>query len=139
MRVDGSIELAELDDRWLLPYWGLQVVQIRVSYQLTLLLDRGVQVEIETEAQLSRGPVTAPDAAPARLVPERQEVVPALALFGTEIASAVAFKSGSLRLVFHTGLHLNVKPDRRYEAWNAHGPDTLRLVCQPGGGVALWR
>ncbi|MFC0553627.1 hypothetical protein ACFFHJ_22280 [Planotetraspora thailandica] len=38
-------ELVELDDRWLLPYRGMQVIQIRVSYQLTLVLDSGAQVD----------------------------------------------------------------------------------------------
>src|SRR5204862_1657885 len=118
VRVDAPRELAELDDRWLLPYRGMQVIQIRVSYQLTLLLDQGVQVDIETEALLTKGSLRAPDATPTRLVPETQDVVPALALFGATALSTVAFKSGSLRLVFNTGMHLNIKPDERYEAWN---------------------
>jgi hypothetical protein len=137
--VNVPIEVVELDDRWLLPYRDMQVIQVRVSYQLTLLLDSGVQLDIETEALLTHGSLSAPDAVPTRLVPERQEVAPALALFGAKIVSAVAFRSGSLRLIFETGSHLNVKPHPRYEAWGAHGPGKLVLVCQPGGGVALWR
>jgi hypothetical protein len=35
-----------LEDRRLLPYRGAQVTQIRVSRQLTLLLDNDAQVEI---------------------------------------------------------------------------------------------
>jgi hypothetical protein len=37
--VNGRTGLAESEDRWLLPYRAMQVVQIRVSYQLTLVLD----------------------------------------------------------------------------------------------------
>jgi hypothetical protein len=127
-----------MDDRWLLPYRGMQVLQVRVSYQLTLLLDSGAEVELESEALLTHGPLSAPGAEPVRLVPERQEVAPALALFGAEVLSAVVFKSGALRLVFNSGSRLNVKPHPKYEAWGVHGPGKLHLVCQPGGGVAVW-
>ncbi|RVX46912.1 hypothetical protein EDD27_9825 [Nonomuraea polychroma] len=136
--VDGT-ELVELEDRWLLPYRSMQVTQIRVSYQLTLVLDGEAQVDLEAEAVLSEGPLRASDVVTSRLVPERQEVAPALALFGTTLLSSVAFKSGMLRLVFDSGMHLNVKPDAGYEAWSVHGPESLCLVCMPGGDVAVWQ
>jgi Family of unknown function (DUF6188) len=143
MRSDGIVttpaDLAELEDRWLLPYRGMQVVQVRVSYQLTLLLDGDVQVNIESTATLTSGPLSAPDAKPVQLAPERQEVAPALALFGATIVSPVAFKSGALRLVFDTGTHLNVKPDSQFEAWSIRGPDDLRFACLPGGGLSIFR
>jgi hypothetical protein len=72
--VDEAGVPTELDDRWLLPYRGSRVAQIRVSHQLTLLLDSGAQVEIECEAMLSHGPRSAPDTT-TQLVPERQEIV----------------------------------------------------------------
>lgn len=135
--VNGRTRLVESEDRWLLPYRDMQVVQIRVSYQLTLVLD-GAQVDMETEALLTDGPLTAPGAVPVRLIPEHQEVAPALSLFGAKILSSVVFKTGALRLVFSTGAHLNVKPHPRYESWGATGPGSLRLIGQPGGGVAVW-
>lgn len=139
LRVDAPTGPAELEDRWLLPYREMQVIHVRVSYQLTLLLDSGAHVDIGAEAMLSRGPLSAPGATMDRLVPARQEVAPALALFGATVLSSVAFKSGALRLVFDTGAHLNVKPDHRYEAWSAHGPGALLLVCRPGGDLAVRR
>jgi hypothetical protein len=143
MRSDGTVttpaDLAELEDRWILPYRGMQVVQVRVSYQLTLLLDGDVQVDIESTATLTSGPLGAPDAKPVLLAPERQEVAPALALFGATLLSSVAFTSGALRLGFDIGTHLNVKPDFQYEAWSTRGPDDLRFVCLPGGGLSIFR
>ncbi|MFC6020679.1 DUF6188 family protein [Plantactinospora solaniradicis] len=91
-----------------------------------------------TGIRLTSGPARATGATPVQLVPERQEVAPALSLFGANILSAVAFKSGALRLVFGTGQHLNVKPHAQYEAWSARDVGTLRVVCQPGGGLAVW-
>ena len=130
--------LIETEERWRLPYRDLQVAQVRVSYQLTLLLDGAAQVSFETEVLLTHGPLGAPDVTPIHLDPERQDVAPALALFSATVLSAVAFKTGALRLVFDTGTHLNAKPHPQYEAWSARGPDALLLVCQPGGSVAIW-
>ena len=96
-------------------------------------------MDIEQEALLTRGSVRGPGARPTRLVPERQDVAPALALFGRRVLSSVAFKSGHLRLVFDSGYHLNVAPHLQFEAWNATGPGRLHIVCQPAGGLALWR
>ncbi|MGC4808478.1 DUF6188 family protein [Micromonospora sp. DT233] len=135
--MNGRTGLIESEDRWLLPYRDMQVIQIRVSCQLTLVLD-GAQVELENEAVLTDGPLTAPGVVPVRLDPACQDVVPALSLFGAKIRSAVAFKTGALWLVFDTGAHLNVNPDPQYEAWNARGPGDLCLVCQPGGAIAVW-
>ncbi|MGJ6966261.1 DUF6188 family protein [Streptosporangium sp. G11] len=60
MRSDGTVttpaDLVELEDRWLLPYRGMQVVQVQVSYQLTLLLDGDAQVSIESMATLTKQP-----------------------------------------------------------------------------------
>jgi hypothetical protein len=138
-RVNPATLLTEFDDRWRLPYRGMQVVQVRVSYQLTLLLDTGVTATIETEALLTNGPRQAPDAVRVVLPPERQDACATRGLFGATILSSVAFKSGTLRLVFDTGHHLTVKPHPQFEAWKATGPGTLCCVCQPGGGLAVRR
>lgn len=135
----SDVDLIESDDRWLLPLRGFHVIQVRVSCQLTLVLEHGAEVELETEAILSDRPLGAPDVTAARLVPERQDVAPALALFGAKVVSSVVFKTGGMRLAFDTGSHLNVKPHPDYEAWSVRGPGSLLLVCQPGGGVAVWK
>lgn len=129
--------LVELDDRWLLPYGGMHVHQVRVSYQLTLSLDNGALVDIESEAILMHA---APDGGrvAARLEPERQDVAPALSLFLCTITSAVALKSGTLQMSFSDGAELTVEPHKQYEAWGATGPDGLRFVAMPGGGLAVW-
>ncbi|MBB4913351.1 DUF6188 family protein [Streptosporangium saharense] len=139
LHVGAPTELTELKDRWLLPYRGMHVIQVRLDRQLTLLLNSGAYVDIGGEAMLSHGPLSAPDATTVRLVPERREIAPVLTLFGAMVLSSVAFKSGALRLVFSTGAHLNVQRNHQYEAWSAHGPDTLFLVCQPDGDLAVWR
>lgn len=131
-------ELVELDDRWLLPYRGLTVTRICVDYALTLSLGADAQISIESTAILSKGPATAPLAPPITLEPQHQDVGPALMLFGTRVLSRVAFKKGTLRLVLGSH-HLSVRPHPDFEAWQATGPGDLRIVCMPGGQLAVWQ
>jgi hypothetical protein len=51
-----------------------------------------------------------------------EECSAGLVLFGAEVKSAVAFKTGALRVAFGNGRTLAVAPDPRYEAWTATGP-----------------
>jgi hypothetical protein len=128
-------ELIELDDRWLLPYRGLTVTRICVDYALTLCLGADVQVAIESTALVSKSHATAP---PITLEPQHQDVSSALILFGTKVVSRVAFKNGTLRLVLGSN-QLSVRPHPDFEAWQATGPGTLRVVCMPGGQLAVWQ
>jgi hypothetical protein len=132
---DGG--LAELSDRWLLPYRGLNVSQITVDYAVTFLLEGQVTIVIEGDATLADRPGRAPGAQTVELHPGRQDVAAALSLFGATVNSAVAFKTGTLRLVLDH-FQLTVRADPHYEAWNVVGPGGVRLVCMPGGQLAMW-
>lgn len=128
---------ASLDDRIILPYRHLQVTQLRIDHQLTLLLG-DAQIVVNSHARLSHGVIHTPGASVIDLWPEQQDVAPILALFGTTVLAAVAFKTGHLRIVFSTGHHLNVSPHEEYEAWEAAGPGSLRIVATPGSALATW-
>ena len=60
----SGAELIETEDRWRLPYRGMQVIQVKVSYQLTLVLDGNAEIDLETEGLLTQGALGAPDAIP---------------------------------------------------------------------------
>jgi len=132
-------EPTEMDDRWLLGWRDRRVEQIRVDYQLTFMFSDDTELTIETPASISVGSLKAPGARAVGLVPAAGQVAAALPLLRTSVLSSVAFKSGALRVVFSAGHHLNVQPDDDYEAWTAVGPGSARWVCQPGGGLAVWR
>ncbi|MFD9124569.1 DUF6188 family protein [Kitasatospora sp. NPDC059571] len=74
------------------------------------------------------------------LDPGKRDVAAALGLFGAKVLSAVAFKSGSLRLVFDTGCHLTSLADPSFEAWEVEvlGPGGWRIISTPGGKLAVW-
>ncbi len=145
----GAVERA---DRWSLPYQDMRVTQLRLDAQLTLVLDESTEIVVGSPATLVRrappcwsGPSAGPrgttpesGAISVRLAPHRQEIAGALDLFGARIVAAVAFKDGRLRLLFDGGEQLHVPPDSWYEAWSAVGPGSLRAVCLPRGGLAIW-
>jgi len=134
-RQAGAIERT---DRWSLPYQDLRVTQLRLDAHLTLILDEATEITIGCPALLIRGPSEQAGPLPVRIAPHRQEVAGALELFGARVVAAVAFKDGRLRMLFDGGAQLLVPPDTWYEAWSAVGPGSLRAVCLPRGGLAIW-
>lgn len=126
----------EHEDRWILNLHGLPVTRIVVDFRLTLVLGFAWEITLETPVSLSHGSVRTDP--PLALRPETQDVAAALTLFGAVIRSAVAFKSGALRLVFDTGLHLDCLADPSFEAWQVAGPEEWRFVSLPGGELAVW-
>lgn len=66
-------------------------------------------------------------------------LAPMLSLFGQRVSKAYAYKNGRLSVEFDTGLHLEVEPNSRFEAWEVSAQDGLKLVATPGGGVAFWQ
>src|SRR5215470_16363455 len=97
--VEIGTALKEFDDRWLMGYRNMHVIEVRVSRRLTLVLDSAATVDVEQEAILTYGSALGPYASPTPLVPARQDVAAALKLGGRKVLSSVAFKSGHLRIV----------------------------------------
>ncbi|MFY1687039.1 DUF6188 family protein [Plantactinospora sp. WMMB782] len=126
----------ERDDRWILPFRGLAVTRIRVDSAFVLDLAEVAEVRISNVARLGWVNVAdRPDE--VRLDPEHQDVSAGLVLVGTTVLSAVAFKSGGLRLVFDDGHLLRVGPHPRRTAWTAIGPDRTLVTSVPSGGLAV--
>lgn len=128
--------LAEHEDRWIMNLRGLAVTKISIAYQLFLHLDSDARVDLGCPFKLTQ------DVGGSRqdvvLDPGRQEVAAALGLFGAKVLSAVAFKTGSLRLVFDSGCHLNSQADPSFEAWEVLGPGGWRVISMPGGKLTVW-
>lgn len=128
-------DVVELDDHWRLPLAGLAVSQLRVDHQLCLRLGEDAWISVEADAALEEeggGPATP-------LAPEQQAVAAALGLFGMTVIDVTAFKDGRLVVEFDKGARLTVAADPHFEAWNITGPDNLRVVCMPGGDLAIWQ
>ncbi|WP_037808444.1 DUF6188 family protein [Streptomyces sp. NRRL F-2580] len=129
-------EPSEHDDRWILNLRGMGVSRICVDFRLTLTLGAGWEVVLEAPARLSAGSLRTNPGLP--LTPESHDVAAALPLFGAKVLSAVAFKSGALRMVFDCGTHLTCPAGPSFEAWQISGPGGWRFVSLPGGDLAVW-
>ncbi|MER7378783.1 DUF6188 family protein [Streptomyces lanatus] len=134
--VSAEASPVEHEDRWTLNLRGMSVTKISVDFRLVLALDSDWEVALEAPANLSHG--TAHANPSVLLNPESQDVAAALTLFGAKVLSAVAFKSGTLRLVFDTGHHLTCSSDPSFEAWQVTGPAGWRFASLPGGDIAVW-
>ncbi|MCM2412048.1 DUF6188 family protein [Streptomyces sp. RKAG290] len=107
-------------DRWVLR--GLRSVPVLAvsgatdGSRLDLTLDGGTLLTVVGPVRITHGPATAPE--PVVLPAEEVGV-----LKGATVLSAVAFRSGSLRLVFSTGHHLTVR---------GADPGVRAELCRPG-------
>ncbi len=131
---DVRPSLVERDDRWILPFRGLTVTQVEADSAFGLVLDDEGAVRISSTATLGWVNVMAK--------PETHEISPAkpevaAGLVGATVLSAVAFKSGRLRIGFDDGNLLKVAVDPQCEGWTATGPNGMLVVSLPGGGLAV--
>ncbi|MFE6871661.1 DUF6188 family protein [Kitasatospora sp. NPDC057692] len=134
----SETSLAEHEDRWIMNLRGLAVTQISVGYHLFLHLDSDARVDLGCPFKLTQA--LGEGRQEVLLDPGKQDVAAALGLFGAKVLSAVAFKTGSLRLVFDNGCHLTSQADPSFEAWEveALGPGGWRIISTAGGKLAVW-
>lgn len=125
MRAEESS--AEHEDRWVLGLRGLRVTEARYDRRLVLVLGAGWEVALGGAVRRSLGGVHL-----GRVVPLAPE-----SLVGATVLSAVAFKSGTLRLVLDTGQHLTCPSAPDTEAWQVTGPAGRRFAALPGGGLSV--
>lgn len=106
------------------------------DYAVILKFSNGWEIRIESPFGL-RPPV---GQALVDLDPESSKsVLPLQAIIGQVVTEADSSEAvGSLVLHFDGGTLLTVEPDQEYEAWTSTGPSGEKLVCLPGGGLAIW-
>lgn len=135
----SAVELVEEADRWVVPLDGCEVVQCRVDYAFTLIIDGGrgsFEVRIEQPFEVlgrvdGRSASVSGEGDPAAFAP-------ALVVLHAGLDAALAFKDGRLELRFDDARRLRVPVGEQFEAWTLVGPEGLRLVSLPGGELAVW-
>jgi hypothetical protein len=127
----GGAVTEELDDRWILGLRGSPVVSVSQpsEYQgFVLMLYCGAGLTIRGPAHLTYGPATAPGVGP---LPDQEWQ----RLVGATVVSAIAFKSGALRVVFSTGHHLNFRGEGPEIVIHVQRPEEFDWSYQGGVGV----
>lgn len=135
-RLEGTSTLVEHPDYWELPLVGRVVTRCLVDYGLGLeFFSSETTFEVRIE-----GRFTLRESGGDRLemTPESTETLgPALRLLRREVTDARAYKDGRLELAFSDGSFLTAASDEDFEAWEMGGGDQ-RVVCTPGGELAVW-
>jgi Family of unknown function (DUF6188) len=138
MATEGQeYQLVQYDDYWKIPLVGKPVCRFKVDFQLTLEFfepeDEETIVWISGEFKLET------DSREYFLsAEERERIGPVFALLRRTVESALAHKNGMLEITFREGGRLSVAPHQKYEAWGVTGVRWLRVVCSPGGDLAVW-
>jgi hypothetical protein len=130
-------QLVERDDCWSIPIIGQHLSRFKVDMQLTLEFLE--PAEEETSVWIGGEFKVALDVGEHFLSAEqREKISPVFGLLGRTVESALAYKTGLLEIVFREGGKLTIAPDQDYESWGVTGVRWLRIVCTPGGELAVW-
>ena len=132
----SQLDVPGSDNTLSLPLAGREVARLVLDYRLTLQFlggDDDLDLAIAT-------PFAVVDEGRTDLVdPEQPESLgPALTLLRRVVESVIVREDGGLELAFTHGPRLSVPPDPNYEAWESTSSSGAKLVCLPGGGLAVW-
>ncbi|MFC6006303.1 DUF6188 family protein [Angustibacter luteus] len=137
----GSEVEQELDDRWWLGLRKRALESVDVHEFVVVLNFAGGSV-LSIEAAATVRAVSAPGTETAVVTRMADGTVwtseVLMSLVGQQLLVSVGFKDGALRLVFESGLMLDVPHDEQYEAWQLTGVSGRRWVSLPGGGPATF-
>lgn len=133
-----TLELTKQANYWELPLQGKRVSRCFLdhAFGIQFLLDSESEIAIKIEGiflfkrdnkeyQLSSN--------------EDPEVLcPAFSVLHKVVKKAIICANGDLELEFMNGSSLKVTPEYEYEAWEVTSSNGLRVVCAPGGKLAIW-
>lgn len=113
---------------------GQIINTISFNYQVRLLTDARWEIQIGSNAILGGQDPTSFDAELASPVAGRL-----VGLRDARINHARLDESrGTVLLEFSNGESLRLEPDDQFEGWELTGPNREKIVCLPGGDLAVW-
>ena len=118
-----------------LTWEGDSVISVCFDGAVTLQTSADYELRVETNAAIE-----IPGEAALAFDPERPGTVAArlVNLIGKRVSRAEATNTGVLDIHFDDRVQLVVPPNDNYEAWSISGPRQERIVCMPGGELAIW-
>ncbi|MHB0999695.1 MAG: DUF6188 family protein [Armatimonadota bacterium] len=129
--------LIEQPESWIVPLFGYEITLCCVGYNFQLHLqcnDLSSLIAIGDKIVLQIGDKRynySVETNPSALGP-------VLGLLHKTIESVTALKNGQLSIIISDEISLSVFPDISYEAWEVSISNGIRIVCMPGGTLAIW-
>ncbi|GAA1184257.1 hypothetical protein F4556_007579 [Kitasatospora gansuensis] len=114
---------------------GRTLTRVCFDYALTLLVDPDTRIRLQANVELKDA-----DGTSAAFQPGDTDV-PAdslVRLLHKDISKAWSSDGGVLTIQFACGATLTATPDPNYEAWEILAEDGFRVICMPGGKLAIW-
>ncbi len=114
---------------------GKTVEIIRQNYALMLWTDDNWQIDLAGHTVLWHGD---DDPRTIDTTVYRQELSEMVKpLLGAEISALTVSPDGDLSITVG-GIHVNTSAGDDHEAWQISGPKGEKVVCMPGGELAIW-
>lgn len=111
---------------------GVTWTQASIESSLILASEHDDQIRVESPFRVTSGDTTV-DVDPEQFDGQGNLALPLLGA----VSAADASDDGTLVLVVGSA-RLEVPPDDDYEAWSLIRADGSRVVCMPGGELAVW-
>lgn len=136
--MEKRLELIESYDCYTIHLDGFEVEGVVVDHDVTLRLASalGQMLIIRLEEPFS----WKQDQKSITLSADDPSALPIISSLGhKETRSVTIWKNGDLEIELSNAGLISVRPNGLYEAWELSEPNGLRIVCMPGGELAIWR
>ncbi|MFC8383541.1 DUF6188 family protein [Nocardia sp. NPDC057272] len=116
---------------------GQSISEVELGFTATIRIGSPIEFELQVEGELSIHTadgrlVSAPSNNYADICNELESTV------GSKITRAIASEVDGLSIELSSGAVLKVPVDEHYEAWGIVGLSGYRVICLPGGELAIW-
>jgi hypothetical protein len=131
-----NILVKDHQDYWLLAIEGGIVIRCVFDYGCVLEItwkDISITIRIEGDILFTSGGETKTLLGDAHI-----SLAYILAVLEQRIDFVKIFNDGKLTLTFSNDITLNILPNDSYETWQITSDNGLRIVCMPGGELAIW-
>ncbi|MBF6193215.1 DUF6188 family protein [Nocardia sp. CDC186] len=116
---------------------GQRVSEVLIGYALTIRFGPNSEFELQIEGDIEF--TTADGKTSSASSEDYGSIATDLnALIGGAVTSSSAEDGSGLIVVFESGARIHVPVDEEYEAWGVVGPGGYRVICMPGGELAIW-
>ncbi len=121
------MDINDLNGRAILSYEYNYMISISFSGDYTLAIESDLTVHTAGQ-DIRLSPGTDPNAGHQALS----------TLMGLTVLMVRTDPQTSLSLTFGDNSRLSIDPDPAFESWTLSGPTGERIVCMPGGELAVW-